>query len=94
MRAAGADTVAISASPEVHSDDVRRISWALEGSGVDLIVAPAVTDVAGPRITIRPVAGLPLLHVEEPEFTGVRRFLKGTIDRVGALARPGPARRP
>ena len=48
-----------------------------------LIVAPAVTDVAGPRITIRPVAGLPLLHVEEPEFTGVRRVLKGTIDRFG-----------
>ncbi len=81
----GADTVAISASPEVHSADVRRISWALEGSGVDLIVAPAVTDVAGPRISIRPVAGLPLLHVEEPEFAGMRRVIKGTIDRVGAL---------
>jgi len=85
VAATGADTVAISASPEVHSEDVRRISWALEGSGVDLIVAPAVTDVAGPRITIRPVAGLPLLHVEEPEFTGVRRFLKGTIDRSFAI---------
>jgi len=86
VRTTGADTVAISASPDVHSGDVRRISWALEGSGVDLIVAPAVTDVAGPRITIRPVAGLPLLHVEEPEFTGVRRFLKGGIDRVCAVA--------
>jgi exopolysaccharide biosynthesis polyprenyl glycosylphosphotransferase len=85
VRTAAADTVAISASPDVHSADVRRISWALEGSGVDLIVAPAVTDVAGPRITVRPVAGLPLLHVEEPEFTGGRQLVKTTMDRVGAI---------
>jgi exopolysaccharide biosynthesis polyprenyl glycosylphosphotransferase len=84
VRQVGADTVAISASPDVRSEDVRRISWDLEGEGVDIIVAPAVTDVAGPRVTVRPVAGLPLLHVEEPEFTGVRRVVKTTIDRVGA----------
>ena len=86
VQATGADTVAISASPDVHAEDVRRIAWALEGSGVDLIVAPAVTDVAGPRISVRPVAGLPLLHVEEPEFTGARRVLKSGIDRLGAAA--------
>jgi len=40
--------------------------------------------VAGPRIHIRPVAGLPFLHVEEPELSGGRRLLKGAFDRAVA----------
>ncbi|CAA9408680.1 MAG: Hydrolase SCO5215, alpha/beta fold family [uncultured Pseudonocardia sp.] len=64
---------------------MRRLSWQLEGSGIDLVVAPSLTDVAGPRIHIRPVSGLPLLHVEEPEFSGIRRFVKNTVDRTAAL---------
>jgi lipopolysaccharide/colanic/teichoic acid biosynthesis glycosyltransferase len=31
-----------------------------------------------------PVTGLPLLHVEEPEFAGARRVVKGAVDRVPA----------
>jgi exopolysaccharide biosynthesis polyprenyl glycosylphosphotransferase len=30
------------------------------------------------------VSGLPLLHVEEPEFAGARRLIKGAVDRVAA----------
>src|SRR5581483_9109445 len=66
---------------------LRRLSWDLEGSGIDLLVAPALTDVAGPRINIRPVAGLPLLHVDEPDLTGFRMLIKSAIERsVAALA--------
>jgi exopolysaccharide biosynthesis polyprenyl glycosylphosphotransferase len=39
-------------------------------------------EVAGPRLHIRPVTGLPLLHVEEPEFAGTRRVVKGAVDRM------------
>jgi exopolysaccharide biosynthesis polyprenyl glycosylphosphotransferase len=67
------------------ADGVRRLAWQLEGSGVDLVVAPSLTNVAGPRITIRPVAGLSLLHVDEPEFTGFRRVFKTVYDRALAL---------
>ncbi len=82
----GADTVAVSAWSPLTQEDLRRLSWQLEGTGVDLVVAPSMTDVAGPRIHIRPVAGVPLLHVEQPEFTGVRRVVKGLFDRTAALA--------
>lgn len=85
MRATRADTVAVGAWSDLTQTDLRRLSWQLEGSGIDLVVAPAVTDIAGPRIHIRPVSGLPLLHVEEPEFSGGRRLLKGTVDRTLAL---------
>jgi exopolysaccharide biosynthesis polyprenyl glycosylphosphotransferase len=78
------DTVAVAASPGVTAGTLRRLSWEIEGSGVDLVVAPQLTDIAGPRIHIRPVAGLPLLYVEEPQLTGARRILKGLFDRVMA----------
>jgi exopolysaccharide biosynthesis polyprenyl glycosylphosphotransferase len=83
--AASADTIAVTAWSEVSQTDLRRLSWDLEGSGVSLLVAPRLTDVSGPRIHIQPVAGLPLINVEEPEFTGVRRFVKGASDRIGAF---------
>lgn len=79
------DTVAVTQSGDISSAQVRALSWSLEGSGVSLILAPALTDVAGPRVAIRPVAGLPLLHVEEPEFTGVRRIAKSAFERGLAL---------
>jgi len=50
-----------------------------------VLVSSAITDVTGPRIHLRPVAGLPLLHIEEPELTGARRLMKGMLDRSLAL---------
>ena len=63
----GADTVLVARGGYSSSTDLRRIAWRLEGSEIDMVVVPSLTDVAGPRIHMRPVAGLPLLHVEEPQ---------------------------
>jgi exopolysaccharide biosynthesis polyprenyl glycosylphosphotransferase len=79
---AGADTIAIAGTGTLPPGALRRISWELEGSGMHLIVAPEVTDIAGPRILVRPLNGLPLLHVEEPTFSGATRLLKGVMDRM------------
>ena len=79
-----ADIVAVTASESIAPEALRRLAWSLEGLDVDLVVAPAVTDVAGPRVSVRPVAGLPLLYVDEPRFSGWQRLVKGTIDRIGA----------
>ena len=78
----GADTIAVTASAGITPDVLRRIAWRLEGSAVSLVVAPALTDVAGPRIAIRPVAGLPLLHVEQPDITGLRYLVKEVVERA------------
>jgi exopolysaccharide biosynthesis polyprenyl glycosylphosphotransferase len=80
-----ADTVAVLASPQLNGVRLRNLAWQLEKTGTDLCVAPAVMDVAGPRTTIRPVAGLPLLHVDHPELVGARQVIKGTFDKVVAL---------
>ncbi|MEU7888249.1 sugar transferase [Microbispora bryophytorum] len=81
-----ADTVAVLACPELDGTALRRLAWRLERTRTDLVVAPALMEVAGPRIAIRPVAGLPLLHVEHPELTGGRRLVKGVFDRLVAAA--------
>jgi len=82
----GADTVAVLACPEMSGARLRDLAWTLEKSGTDLCVAPALLDVAGPRTTIRPVAGLPLLHMDHPEFTGVRQLIKSAFDRAIAVS--------
>ena len=80
------DAVAVAAWSTFSPHDLRKLAWDLEGSDVDVLVTPNLTDVSGPRISIRPVGGLPLLHVEKPEFTGARRIVKGIFDRGTALA--------
>jgi exopolysaccharide biosynthesis polyprenyl glycosylphosphotransferase len=80
----GADTVAVLACPEMNGVQLRDLAWELEKTGTDLCVAPALLDVAGPRTTIRPVAGLPLLHVDQAELGGMKRVGKGVLDRLAA----------
>ncbi|MEO6712182.1 MAG: sugar transferase [Mycobacteriales bacterium] len=85
-QAVGATTIAVTASPSFGDEDLRRLAWELEGTGIELVVAPALTNVAGPRVHIRPVAGLPLLHLEEPDLEGRGQLLKTAIDRIVSLA--------
>ena len=81
------DVLAVTTCVEFGGPELRQVCWALENIDVDIVVAPSLIEVAGPRLHIRPVAGLPLLHVEKPEFTGVRRMMKAAFDRiVAALA--------
>jgi exopolysaccharide biosynthesis polyprenyl glycosylphosphotransferase len=84
VHALRADAVAVTSSSETAASYLRRLSWDLEGSGVELLVAPGLMEVAGPRMHMRPFIGLPLLHVEEPEFAGYRRLVKGAMDRLAA----------
>jgi exopolysaccharide biosynthesis polyprenyl glycosylphosphotransferase len=86
VRSCQADTVAVLACPEMSGARLRDLAWELEKTGTDLCVAPALLDVAGPRTTIRPTAGLPLLHLDHPEFTGIRWLVKEATDRVFAFA--------
>jgi exopolysaccharide biosynthesis polyprenyl glycosylphosphotransferase len=80
----GADTVAVLACPEMNGIRLRELAWELEETGTDLCVAPALIDVAGPRTTIRPVAGLPLLQLDHPELAGGKQVIKAVFDRMAA----------
>lgn len=80
-----ADAIAVTSASETAAEYLRALSWQLEGSGLELLVAPGLIEVAGPRLHIRPVEGLPLLSVEQPRFEGWQRLVKGAADRLTAL---------
>ncbi|MGD0698901.1 MAG: sugar transferase [Trebonia sp.] len=84
VRNIGAGTVAVLSCPEMDGIKLRALAWELEKTGTDLCVAPALLDVAGPRTTIRPAAGLTLLHVDHPQLSGPRQVLKDLFDRSAA----------
>jgi exopolysaccharide biosynthesis polyprenyl glycosylphosphotransferase len=86
VKAFDADTVAVMACPEMDGVRLRSLAWELEKTGTDLCVAPSLLDVAGPRTTVRPTAGLTLLHVDHPQLEGFRLVVKGLFDRCAAGA--------
>lgn len=84
-RQVGADLVAVTAHDFVGPARIRSLGWSLEGSGVQLALAPSLTDVAGPRIHVKPVAGLAMMLVEEPRFRGPKLVAKVMMDWFLAL---------
>jgi exopolysaccharide biosynthesis polyprenyl glycosylphosphotransferase len=80
IAASQADTVALTSAAELGPEGIRDLSWQLEKLGVDLVVSPGIVDVAGPRLTVRPVADLPLIHVDKPQYQGAKRFQKRAFD--------------
>ncbi|MDT4990687.1 MAG: hypothetical protein QOH97_579 [Actinoplanes sp.] len=85
VREVSGDTIAVCGSASAEPGELRRLAWQLEGTGIDLVVAPQLTDIAGPRVHIRPIEGLPLLHVEEPTLSGPGWLAKNLLDRVVAF---------
>ena len=80
MAETSADTVAVTSTDELPPSSVKRISWALEAGRQHLVLAPSIVDVVGPRLQTRPVAGLPLIHVETPRYSKGQRLAKRTAE--------------
>lgn len=63
---------------------LREAVWELEGTDVELVVAPTMTDISSERIKMRPIGGLPLIHVAPPTWTDASRWGKRAFDIAGA----------
>ena len=84
LQTSGADTVVVTGASELGPQGLRQLSWGLEAGQQHLIVAPSLTDIGGPRIKTRPVAGLPLIHVETPRYDGSKLVAKRAFDIIGS----------
>ena len=80
----GADTVVVTSSDALTAEELRELSWQLVPGVHHLVLAPSLTDVGGPRIHTRPVAGLPLIHVETPRSEGWKKYGKRWLDIFGS----------
>ena len=84
-RSSGADTIVVASTPEDDRDFVRRLGWELEGTAAELVLCNRLTDVAGPRLSLRPLDGLPLVQVKIPEFEGGVHATKRAMDVILAI---------
>lgn len=76
------ESVIVAGDPRQGTDYVRDLGWSLEGRATELVIASRLANVAGPRIHFRPVEGLPLMHVELPQFDGPKHVMKRATDIV------------
>ena len=81
---AGADAVAVAPSDAATPQAIKQLAWDLEPSGAELLVMPALADVAAPRLVVTPVDGVPCVAVAPPQFTGGQNALKRAFDVVVA----------
>lgn len=76
--------VSVGRTPGWSSQRLHQLAWDLEGLGADLVVDPGLMEMAGPRLHVAPVDGLPLLRLTHPTFDGMSRVIKSALDWVGA----------
>ncbi len=76
----GADAVIFTGADALGPRQMRELGWTLDQLRVDVIVAPSLTDVAGPRIHAEPVAGQPLIRVDYPALEGSKLLWKRASD--------------
>jgi exopolysaccharide biosynthesis polyprenyl glycosylphosphotransferase len=84
MESVAADTVVVTSSDELPPQRLRELSWGLVPGRQHLVVSPSLTDIGGPRIHTRPVAGLPLIHVETPRYEGMKLYTKRGFDIISS----------
>ena len=78
--------VAVATTPGWSPKRLHRLAWDLEGTGSELVVDPGLMEVAGPRLHVAPVDGLPLLRLTEPRLSGIPRVAKLAFDRFASGA--------
>lgn len=81
-----ADVIFFAGGALSSAAQLRRFAWDLEKADVQVVVAPSVTDVSGERIRVRPVGGLPLMHLDPPRATDAARWGKRLFDLAGSIA--------
>ncbi|GAB3598436.1 sugar transferase [Microbacterium tumbae] len=77
-----ADTIIVASRPDGDPEFVKQLGWQLEGTASELVLSSRLTDVAGPRISLRQVEGLPLIQVKIPTYAGGVHLLKRALDIV------------
>jgi exopolysaccharide biosynthesis polyprenyl glycosylphosphotransferase len=84
VRRGGYRVVAVVPDPQWTRRRLQQLSWDLEDTSADVVVAPVLMEVTRPRLNVSPVFGLPLLRVSAPTFVGFHWMVKSLVDRVAA----------
>lgn len=80
-----ADTIIVASQPNGDPDYIKQLAWQVEGTAAELVLSSRISDVAGPRMSLRPVEGLPLIHVKIPTFEGGAHVFKRGLDMLASI---------
>jgi exopolysaccharide biosynthesis polyprenyl glycosylphosphotransferase len=86
LRATQAEAVLVTDTDHLGATGLRELTWQLDGTGIELMISPNVLDVVGSRLHLHDLSGMPMLHLDEPQYAGAGRYTKSLLDRVGAFA--------
>jgi exopolysaccharide biosynthesis polyprenyl glycosylphosphotransferase len=81
----GCDVVIALGCPEFGRGALRRLCWQLHRVGVEVALAPILTDVVAGRLALATAGGLPLLHLRAPVLRGPARRLTDLCQRAVAV---------
>jgi len=84
VRHTNADVIFFAGGALQSAAQLREIAWDLEQADVQVVVAPSVTDVSAERVRVRPVGGLPLMHIDPPRTTDATHWAKRAFDVLGS----------
>jgi exopolysaccharide biosynthesis polyprenyl glycosylphosphotransferase len=81
-----ADVVFFAGGSDTSAGQMRSIMWDLESHDVQIVMAPSVSEISSDRVRVRPVGGLPLVHIAPPTYEAAARLGKRTFDLLGSAA--------
>lgn len=74
------EVLLFTAGSTANAEEFRRTAWALEDRDIRVIVVPALTEISAERVSMRPVAGLPLVHMDLPRARRAVTWAKRAFD--------------
>ncbi len=83
----GAESVIVAEDAFHTATDLRRTAWGLADSQIQLVVAPGIHEISSDRLTVRPVGGLPLMHVDRRATTTSATTSSGRSTSSAPLSR-------
>lgn len=72
------------AAATANAEEFRRIAWSLEHLRLDIVVVPAVNEIARDRVRMSLNAGLPFVHLDPPRAFETLRLTKRAVDVIGS----------
>ena len=79
------DVVFFAGGSHTSTSAMRDAVWKLESRSVQMVMAPSIADISSGRIRLRPVGGLPLVHIDPPTWSDASRLGKRMFDLVGTF---------
>ena len=80
----GAQAVIFAEGSFAKAHQFNEMAREFEDFDAQLIVVPTLTDISAERVAVRPVAGLPLVYVEQPRASRARSWAERAFDVVGS----------